>query len=86
MNVLSYLIVGSVAGALLFGLAVRFWNLRVSSAAESIFDSIELALAARARRRVVYTSETDAPERVVSIVRTSSAPVWATRSRDRFAA
>ncbi len=86
MNVFSYLIVGSVAGALLFGLAVRFWNLHVSSAAEAIFDSIELALADRERRRVIYSSETETGERVVSIVRTSSAPVWATRSRDSFAA
>ncbi|HEY0079787.1 MAG TPA: hypothetical protein VGB73_14325 [Pyrinomonadaceae bacterium] len=86
MNVLSYLVVGSVAGALLFGLAVRFLNLQVSSAAEAVFDSIELALAEREHRRIIYSSETDAAERVVSIIRASSAPVWATQSRDRFAA
>ena len=91
MNLLSYLIVGSVAGALLFAVAVRFWNLRVSTAAEAIFDSVELALAARERRRIIYSSdtyssETEDAERVVSIVRASSAPVWATRASDRFAA
>jgi hypothetical protein len=86
MNVLSYLLVGSVAGALLFGLAVTFCNIHVARATEAVFDAIELALATREHRRIEYSSDMTADERIVAIVRAASTPAWASSSSDRFAA